>query len=627
MCGIAGVHHSSSTLNDAENTIRRMTSAIAHRGPDGEGFLIEPNVALGHRRLSIIDLAGGDQPIFNEDQTVSIIFNGEIYNYVELREDLIKRGHQFRTASDTETIVHLYEEYGVNCLEHLNGMFAFAIWDAPRQRLFLARDRLGEKPLYYSFNNGLFVFGSELKAVTESRLVSKEIDVQAVDDYLAYGYVPAPRTIYQNVSKLPQAHYCIVENGHLNIQPYWKIKFGEQRPVSADTVEELRDLVNDSIRIRLRSDVPVGAFLSGGIDSSLIVSHAAELSSQRLSTFSIGFSESDFDELKYARQIAERYNTDHHEFVVSEVDENLFPRIVDHFDEPFADPSAFPTWYVSKNAADNVKCVLSGDGGDELFCGYGRYHGESLEGFMDAIPLGLRRATLGAGASVLPNHFPGAGWLKRMSVGGAERWQRTVGILEAEQRLRLWRPEILQSLDTSASLLAPFFNGSDFNGSDFNGSKLDGRSQRMLADQNTYLTDDVLVKVDRNAMWHSLEVRVPLLDHRLVEYANSLPISYKYNNGSLKYPLKKLLEGYVPEDIIARKKTGFSMPIKHWLNTQLYEFSRELLLSPDSRCHAWFNVDELSNLVEANRRGMRDMSRRVWSLLWLEQWLRGEDIQ
>lgn len=614
MCGIAGILHISNSIEDAENTIRRMTSSLVHRGPDGEGYLIRDGVALGHRRLSIIDLAGGDQPIYNEDKTLSIVFNGEIYNYVELREDLIRRGHQFRTSTDTETIVHLYEEFGVDCLQHLNGMFVFAIWDSSKQRLFLARDRMGEKPLYYAWLNGRFLFGSELKSIVASGLIDLDVDVQAVDDYLAYGYVPTPRSIYRQVAKLPAGHYCIVEGGEPKIEPYWQIGFGTPNEVTGETIEELRELIDDSIRIRLRSDVPVGAFLSGGIDSSLIVSHAVAQSGAKLSTYSIGFSEADFDELKYARMIAERYDTEHHEFVVSEVDDQLFPRIVSHFDEPFADPSAFPTWYVTRSAAENVKVVLSGDGGDELFCGYGRYSGESLENTMDVLPLGFRRMTMGLVSSLLPGHFPGKGWLQRMSVEDAERWQRTVGILEAEQRCKLWRPELLGGLEMSARLLQPYFCQS-----------LDRRSRRMLADQNTYLTDDVLVKVDRNSMWHSLEVRVPLLDHRVVEYANSLPIEFKFSGGSLKHPLKELLKGYVPDELITRRKTGFGMPIKHWLSTQLYDFSRELLLSSDSRCHAWFRRESLAELVEGNKKGMRDMSRRIWALLWLEQWLRSSE--
>ena len=613
MCGIAGIFAHRGGRDAATRLIEEMTGRLQQRGPDGAGYHVDDTVALGHRRLSIIDLEGGDQPIYNEDGSIAIVFNGEIYNYVEIREELISKGHTFKTVSDTEVIVHLYEEQGVECLQALNGMFAFALWDQRRQRLFIARDRMGEKPLYYADLGGTVYFGSELKSLLAVKTLPREVDPQAMDDYLSYGYVPCPKSIFKSVRKLPAAHYMTITDGRVEIAPYWNIAFGDANfgKTESQVLEELRELVNHSIRIRLRSDVPVGAFLSGGIDSSLIVSHAAMQSQRQLSTFSIGFSEQDYDELAWARKVAERYDTDHHEFVISEIDADLFPRIVSHFDEPFADPSAVPTWYVTREAARLTKVVLSGDAGDELFCGYGRYRTRPVDQLVGCVPAGIRRMAFGGAAAALPDHIPGRGWLSRMAVGDSEQWQRTVGIFDSVERGRLWRPEHLPNISLDAGLLEPWFR-----------SSLDFTSRRMFADQNTYLTDDILVKVDRNSMWHSLEVRVPLLDHRIVEYANNLPLSMKYHDGILKYPLKKLLEGKVPDELITRRKTGFGMPIKHWLKGHFYEFSRDLLLSSDARIHAWLDQQAIGRLIEGNRNGKRDLSRRIWSLLWLEQWLR-----
>lgn len=612
MCGIAGLYGPGLESGAKERLVKLMTDRLEHRGPDGSGYLIDDHVALGHRRLSIIDLAGGDQPIFNEDESIAIVFNGEIYNYIELRQQLLARGHKFKTDSDTEVIVHLYEDKGVNCLDDLNGMFAFAIWDANKKVLFVARDRLGEKPLYYAEDKGKLYFASELKSLLEIQEISRELDLQAIDDYLSFGYVPAPRSSFKAIRKLPAAHYLTMSERGITLSSYWTIEFTEpSRRPEDQLIEELRDLVNSSIMMRLRSDVPVGSFLSGGVDSSLIVSHAAKLSTQQLSTFSIGFSEADFDELAYARQVAERYQTNHHEFIVDKIDADLFPRIVAHFDEPFADPSAFPTYYVTKQAAASVKVVLSGDGGDELFCGYRRYQRQRVDEWASMLPSAFRRAAFGTAASMMPDSMSGKGWMSRLSVDDAERWQRTIGIFDSRERDRLWQPALRELRCGRPDYLAPFFEGD-----------LDLTSKKMRADQNTYLCDDILVKVDRNSMWHSLEVRVPLLDHRIVEFANLMPIAMKYKNGILKYPLKKLLEGKVSPEIISRKKSGFAMPIKHWLKGEFNAFSRELLLSSDSKIHDYLDRGTVKALVDASQTSHRDLSRRVWSLLWLEQWLR-----
>ncbi len=623
MCGICGVYNLGSIAERHRRLVATMNNALHHRGPDGDGVYSDESVVLGHRRLSIIDLSGGDQPIFNEDESIAIVFNGEIYNYRELRKELLGKGHRFRTHSDTEVIVHLYEEKGVECVQDLNGMFAFALWDKNRRRLFIARDRFGEKPLYYHFNPGSnshssgseLIFASELKAVVKDGRINRDVDVSALDDYLAYGYVPAPKSIYQSVKKLPPAHYMVLENNQLDIHRYWSPAItSDVHPMDAgDAMERLRELMLDAINIRLRSDVPVGAFLSGGIDSSLIVALSAAQYGGKLTTFSVGFSERDFDELSYAKLVAERYQTDHHEIMLKDIDSTLFPRLVEHFDEPFADPSAVPTYYVTQEAARHLKVCLSGDAGDELFCGYGRYRPQLAEQKLKTIPESIRRPLFNGAANILPDQIPGKGLLRRAAASDCVHWQRTVGVFDSFERLNLWRREFDTVVDRGAWLLEPYFHGD-----------ISLTSQRMLADQNTYLSEDILVKVDRNSMWHSLEVRVPLLDHRLAELANEMPLRLKYAGEVQKYPLKHLLKGLVPDELLTRKKSGFGMPIKYWLKDRLYEYSKELLASQSTLSREFFDADKLSGLVEANRSGQRDLSRRLWTLMWFEQWMRNE---
>ena len=617
MCGICGIYNARGIEKSHRQLVDEMNLTLKHRGPDGDGIFADKSVVLGHRRLSIIDLDGGDQPIFNEDGSIAIVFNGEIYNYQELRKDLVSKGHKFSTHSDTEVIVHLYEEKGLDCLDDLNGMFAFALWDKNRQRLFIARDRFGEKPLYYHYSNGKLVFASELKAIIKDTRINREVDVSALDDYLAYGYVPAPKSIYKNIKKLPQAHCLTLEKENLNVRRYWsaEITSDKHNINEQDAMEQLRELLLDSIKIRLRSDVPVGAFLSGGIDSSLIVALSAQQYQGKLTTFSVGFSEQDFDELSYARQVADRYQTNHHEIMLHDIDANLFPRIVEHFDEPFADPSAVPTYYVTQEAAKHLKVCLSGDAGDELFCGYGRYRPLQVEKFLQAIPGGIRRPLFNTLANFVPDHIAGKGFLRRAAATAPVHWQRTVGIFDSFERQNLWRNEYKKGADRGAWLFEPYFEQSD----------ISLTSLRMLTDQNTYLTDDILVKVDRNSMWHSLEVRVPLLDHRIAELANSFPLDLKFANNVQKYPLKHILKGLVPDELLTRKKSGFGMPIKYWLKDKFYDYSRDLLSSSSTLSSQFFNADKLTNLVEANKAGKRDLSRRIWSLMWFEQWLRNNN--
>jgi asparagine synthase (glutamine-hydrolysing) len=592
-----------------------MNDSLMHRGPDGGGFFTAPGIGLGHRRLSIIDLEGGDQPIYNEDNSIVIVFNGEIYNYRELREDLIAKGHAFKTHSDTEVIVHLYEEEGTDCVLKLNGMFAFAIWDKNKQRLFCARDRFGEKPFYYTVNQGVLYFASELKTIKLTPNFDPSIDLSAVDDYLAYGYIPAPQSIYKNVSKLSAANYLVWEAGNLHIKRYWSPSFPAE-PIKIEeeeAVHQLRSLINDSIKLRLRSDVPVGAFLSGGIDSSLMVALATQQTDQTISTFSVGFSERDFDELGSAKVIADQYNTNHHEIMVDSLDLSLFPKIVAHFDEPFGDASAIPTYYVTQAAAEHVKVCISGDAGDEFFCGYTRYRYEPFEQYVDLVPEGIRKAALGAIASVIPDHIRGKGRLRRYAVSGHQRYQRMIGPFDPTERVQLFRPEYQKHIDKKATYIEPYFSKN---------SRLDPISQRMHADQLTYLSDDILVKVDRDSMWHSLEVRVPFLDHRITDFANSLPYHIKNKNGNQKYLLKQILKDLAPEEITTRAKKGFGLPLVHWFRDRFSTFSEELMLSNDSFSNQFFEPNKIKSLIDGHNKGHRDLSRRIWTLLWFEQWCR-----
>jgi asparagine synthase (glutamine-hydrolysing) len=590
-----------------------MTAALAHRGPDGRGFFFDRGVALGHRRLSIIDLAGGDQPIYNEDRSVAIVFNGEIYNYKELRSELLSRGHRFATHSDTEVIVHLYEEMGPECVQPLNGMFAFAIWDRRARRLMAARDRLGEKPFYYTQQQGRFLFASELKSLRTAPGVSASVSLPALDKFMTYGYIPAPDTIFEGVHKLPAAHRLVWEKGRVRTERYWKVNFENGRRLTEeDYVAELRRRLEESVRLRLRSDVPLGAFLSGGIDSSAIVALASLHCGRRLQTFSVGFTASDFDESPYARLVAEQYHTDHHEIVVSDLDFGIFPDLVAHFDEPFGDPSALPTYYITREARRVVTVCLSGDGGDEVFAGYGQYAACRQERWVDWLPSDLRQRLFGCLSAVWPDCAYGKGWLARSAASGAVRYIHHVGVFNQQERARLFQPELVRYAADDGTGLEEFFS--------------DARRHPVLArqhaDQMTYLPEDVLVKVDRMSMKHALEVRVPLLDPRVVEWANAMPPEMKVRGNIQKYIFKKMLADLLPEEILSRPKHGFGVPIKHWFRDNLDGFARDLLLSPSSRCHRFFRPERIQQVLDNHGRRCRDLSVKVWTLLWFEQWCR-----
>src|SRR5215468_2035924 len=558
MCGIVGISGPELVGNTAaaRDLIARMCGVIEHRGPDEEGHYNDLGVAMGMRRLSIIDLATGRQPISNEDGTIWIVFNGEIYNYRELRGLLLSRGHKLRTQTDTETIAHLYEDEGERCVERLRGMFAFAIWDRRERRLFLARDRVGEKPLHYALAGGTLVFGSEIKSVLQHPGVKREVDLRAISDFLSFGYVPDPATAFIGVSKLPPGHTLTFKDGLVSVRRYWDFDCSgnsaapgrrEPAPTEEFYVERLRELIAESVRVRLESEVPLGAFLSGGIDSSVVVAMMAR--EMKVKTFSIGFSDAGFDELRYARIAARHFGADHHEFVVTPDICRLVNEIVWHHDEPFADVSSVPTYVVSKMARESVTVALSGDGGDEVFAGYERYVVDRRRRRYGRIPAFLRRALLRASRN-LPRGAYGKRFLRSVALEPAARYVDSVTYFDRDAQLNLFSEDARRSL-------AGYDPAESFERM-FAAPAARSRLERLLyLDSKTYLPGDILVKVDRMSMANSLEMRAPLLDHRLIEFAQTIPASLKLRGQETKYILKRAAAGLIPEEIINRPKQGF----------------------------------------------------------------------
>jgi asparagine synthase (glutamine-hydrolysing) len=614
MCGISGVVTKDGLAPADKVLIEAMTSALRHRGPDGEGYYFDAIAGLGHRRLSIIDLAGGAQPMFNEDRSVVIVFNGEIYNYVEMIPALKGRGHQFHTSSDTEVILHTYEDLGERCVDPLNGMFAFALWDTRRRTLLLARDRMGEKPIFYHHdpNTGRLAFASELKALLCDQTLSREISVTALDDYLTYGYIPADGSIIRGVAKLPPAHRLLWHDGKIRTEPYWDVAFGEEEITDEEVwIAELKLRLHESVRMRLRSDVPLGVFLSGGVDSSAVAAFASQISGRPIKTFSVGFEERDFDELKFARQLADRYGTDHHEIIVRDRDVSVMTDIAYHLDEPLADPSALPTYYVCREARRHVSVCLSGDGGDELFAGYPRYRQRPDYRLIDRLgKFGIRHIA-GLAAAGVPDHVRGRGYLQRVSLQGADRYLAHCSEFMPDQRRALLRPEFAACVHDRPWLFEPFFR---------DGKSLVSTLQHV--DQKTYLPDDILVKVDRMSMQNSLEVRVPFLDHALIEFVNRAAAHWKLRRGISKYVLKRMLRPLVPTELLARRKMGFGIPIKQWFRGRLDTFAHDLLLGPDARNAHWLEPVAVRRVLRDHRRGGRDLGRRIWTLLIFELWCR-----
>lgn len=648
MCGIAGIIDTSSTPERA--LIEKMCRIMSHRGPDGEGYYMDGPVALGHRRLSIIDLEGGKQPMSNEachecrrrNGSLWITYNGEIYNFPELRKVLIDKGHEFKTRSDTETIVHAYEEYGIKCLEKLRGMFAFGLWDDKKKVLFLARDRLGKKPLYYYFDNEKFVFASELKAILQDEKIKREINIKAMADYFTYHYIPFPETIFKGIYKLLPGHYMtvrIVENVRnvenirtsevierlehleLSIYQYWDIQYKPDYSLTEqEWIKVLREKLKEAVKIRLISDVPLGAFLSGGIDSSTVVALMSMVQNATVKTFSIGFKEEDFSEIKYAREVAKRFATEHHEMIVEPDAMEVLPHLAWEFDEPFADSSAIPTYYVSKMARKHVTVILSGDGGDETFAGYRRYMWAKDMQKYDWIPLPLRSILFGIPSALLPEAMKGKGMLNHLSRGAFERYAGLNTFCELNPLKNLLSAEVITELQKRQNGKVPDYT--------FLKKYYDSCNQNeyltkiQYVDTKTYLAEDILTKVDRASMFCSLETRAPLLDHEVVEFAAQIPSYMKLKNSETKYILKKTMNGILPSNILYRKKMGFGVPLVYWFKKDLTEFARESLISKDMKERGLFNLKHIQGMIEIHQKRGRDLSAPLWALLFFEHWCR-----
>ena len=602
-----------------------MASTMAHRGPDGQGVWVNGAVGLGHRRLSIIDLYTGDQPMCTPDNALQIVFNGEIYNFLDLKKVLEGKGHVFRTSSDTEAILYAYLQWGLDFVQHLRGMFAIGLWDERRKSLVLARDRIGKKPLYYLQDSKRLIFGSELKALLEVPGISRDMDCQALDAYLSFGYVPSPMSIFQNIRKLSPGHMAVCSPKEFKTWRYWNLDMdAQQDPGSEEQVlEELGSAFDEAVRLRLISDVPLGAFLSGGVDSSAVVaSMALQNSSVPVKTTSIGFSVKDFDELPFSRIIAGQYATEHTEYVVKPDALSILEDMVWHFDEPFADSSAIPTYYVSQMARKKVKVVLSGDGGDETFAGYvQRYSMTAFEDRVRRLVPGLIRCTLlrGLGAVYprldnMPRPLRLRSFLQNLSRSAEEAYFRDMSFyFRPEDKKRLYSSRQAEQLGgwSSFQVLRPHFSSN---------GKLDPVSRAQYVDMMTYLPEDVLVKVDRMSMAHSLEVRSPILDHKFMEAAARLPAALKLRNKESKYIFKKMNESRLPQDILYRKKQGFCVPLTDWMRGELGQYAREKILSSDSTLKDYFQPEYISRLWERHQEGKENNAHQIWALLMFEMW-------
>ena len=616
MCGIAGLIAFDGRPADRA-VLDAMGSRLRHRGPDGEGTFRDGPVGLAHTRLSIIDLGGGAQPMSLGDDGPVLVFNGEIYNFVELRAALAARGRTFATRSDTEVILHLYEERGDECVTALRGMFAFALWDRRRRRLLLARDRVGIKPLFVYRDARVLVFGSEIKALLAHPAVSRRLDPAALSDFLTYQYIPAPRTAFAGIRKLPAAHVMVVEDGRVAARRYWTLPDEEPDRPEEILIEEVRATLDEAVRLHMRSDVPVGAFLSGGLDSSLVVAHAAPAAQGALRTFTIGFRDQGFSEAPQARLVAERYGTRHVEHVLEPQGIDDLPRLLAHFDEPFGDASAIPTSLICGIAAREVKVCWSGDGGDEGFAGYDAYRAAQRLQPADLMPLRLRRAILSPIERRAPEWLPGKGLLRFLQSDRADRYAEIMGGVDAGTRAWLLHPEFRRATDGEH----PYALFRRLHAA-LPGRDEVARLQRL--DVETYLPDDILVKADRASMLHSLELRVPLLDHKLLELAFRMPTALKLKGGRSKWILRRALADLLPAPILERGKQGFGLPLAAWLRGDLSGLVRDIFHDPRTRERGWLDPGGLDRLIASHGRGRRDLSGEIWLALVLELWFRGQ---
>jgi asparagine synthase (glutamine-hydrolysing) len=622
MCGICGVKNKDKTDLVDKNILTLMNNSLIHRGPDEEGYFVQANIGLGMRRLSIIDVSGGHQPIYNEDRNICVVCNGEIYNYLELRKELEKRGHLFYTHSDTEVIVHLYEESPEAFIDDLSGMFAIALYDCKKDELILVRDRLGIKPLYYTCQNGSFLFASELKALLQHPRVKKNISLKSLSDYLTYLYIPASETIFEEIYKLPPAHILTFKDDTVRLEQYWELNYRKQKEEKEEFYsEKLKTLLKESVKMHLISEVPLGAFLSGGIDSSTIVALMSGVINGPLRTFSVGFDYSDFNELKYAKLVSQRFETEHHEINLKPDIIKLLPKIAKHFDEPFADSSAIPTYLISEFAKSKVTVCLAGDGGDELFAGYGWTRRQKFIEDYNHLPKIVR--------SRIKQIFLGKDYAPDQKGSIAEKakrflydanlplmysFMRRKTCFSEEMKRQLFKKSIYNELYNyrSISKIIPYFTNREIS---------NDIEKLLFVDTKTYLPEDCLYKVDQMSMVNSLEVRVPFLDHRVVEFVTSMPFKFKMRNRCSKYILKKIMKDRFPPQILRQRKLGFTIPLNRWLRYNLDDFLHELLLRSDSRVNNFFNTGYVKQLIETHQRGEQALGSQIFALLVLELWL------
>jgi asparagine synthase (glutamine-hydrolysing) len=617
MCGITGwINHDSGKPIDRA-ILEKMTDIISHRGPDAGGYFVAPGVGLGHRRLSIIDRAGGQQPMANEDGSVQVVFNGEIYNFQTVRAELISRGHRFITNSDTEVIVHGYEEFGPACLQYFQGMFAFAVWDQRKRQLFLARDRMGKKPLYYTKTRDAFLFGSEVKSLLEVPGVERAVNWGGLDPYLSLRYVPGPETLFKNIFKLMPGHFLLLKEGEAKIQSYWDIEFREEKEWGEDPLEKFESLLKDSTQMRLMSEVPLGVFLSGGLDSSAIVAMMREMNPEgahNIQTFSIGYEEGDADsnELAYARTVARHLGTDHHEFKLkAEAFQDFIPKMVWHLDEPMADPSSVPLFFISKYAKKDVTVVLSGEGADEILAGYGLYQ---KMGLIDSIQKRLPMPLLSALSTVLSSSRS-ARWKKYGEWIGRPLEERYWGVsrvfTEAAKR-DLLSERAKAGGQSVAALFKEYYRKT---------AGLDPINRMLYIDTKVWLPDQILLKADKMTMANSQELRVPFLDHKLVEFAATLPVRLKLSKGIGKVLLRKAMENRLPETILKRPKKGFPIPAA-WFQKEVIPAAEQLLTEPGSLVGEVMRKERVARLLKEELEHPYSHHKEIWTLLVLEYWNR-----
>ena len=624
MCGICGIVAKKQTPIDIER-LKQMNDALIHRGPDSDGFFQQPGVGLAMRRLKVIDLSTGDQPMTNESRTIWVVFNGEIYNFHDLRKQLIKSGHQFHSQSDTECILHLYEQYGANFIKHLRGMFAIALWDTNKKLLVLVRDRFGKKPLYYFEKSGTLYFSSEITSLLLGLQEKPAIDLSAINLYLSLQYIPDPLTAYQGIYSIPPAHYLTWQNGALNLERYWDLEYTPKiNRDRNDLMAELKEKVTESIKLRMISDVPLGAHLSGGIDSSIIVSQMAELSTSPIKTFSVGFSESSFSELPYARAVAQRYSTDHHEFILDwgNIPE-LLTEILTHVGQPLADPSLIPLFHLSRLTRQQVTVALNGDGGDECFAGYARYWLDPFANIYQKLPKLFTNNLLPSVFNLFPDRSDRPSGSS--PINGLKRLKEMAGIDPRASILRwgsFFSPQALHKLWNQPMLAEVNPNhAEEMLIQSFVSARADSYLDRTLyTDIKTYLPGDLLVKADRMSMAHSLESRSPFLDHEVVEWAARLPEQYKIRGLTGKVLLRDTFKDFLPNEINQRGKQGFGIPISAWCRGPLSNWLKQTLLNADEPFKSWFSLSVISRLIDEHQKGKVDHGKRLWTLAVLNRW-------